>query len=97
MAQLDLRARELGLTDSKHVSIVLDAEYEGEHGRFEVSREDGPRAVWAKAVLSGGVSHSQALPLPDDSLASALSSAVSNLRADRVWERALAAAAALAS
>ena len=97
IAQLDLRARELALKDSRHVSITLDADYQGEHGTFQVAREDGSRAVWATAVLSGGVSHSQALPLPDDSLTSALSSAVSNLRADRVWERALAAAAALAS
>jgi glucose-6-phosphate dehydrogenase assembly protein OpcA len=97
MAQLDLRARELDLTDSKHVDIALDSEYHGEQGTFQVSRDGNARAVWAKAVLSGGVSHSQALPLPDDSLTSALAAAVSNLSADRVWERALAAAAALAS
>jgi len=97
MAQLDLRARELVLTDSKHVDITLDADYQGQQGTFRVSRDDGSRAVWAKALLSGGVSNSQALPLPDDSLTAALSSAISNLRADRVWERALAAAAALAS
>lgn len=96
-AQLDLRARELSLADSKHVSIVLRAEHDGEDGTFEVTRDDTSRAVWAKATLSGGMAHSQALPLPDDSLTSALASAVSNLRADRVWERALAAAAALAS
>ena len=97
MAQLDLRAREVRLTDSKHVDITLDAEHDGQEGKFQVSRDDGARAVWAKAVLSAGVSNTQALPLPDDSLTSALSSAVSNLRADRVWERALAAAAALGS
>jgi glucose-6-phosphate dehydrogenase assembly protein OpcA len=97
MAQLDLRARELVLTDAKHVDITLEAECEDERGRFEVSRDSGSRAVWAKASLSSGVSHSQALPLPDSSLTSALASAVSNLRADRVWERGVAAAAALAS
>jgi glucose-6-phosphate dehydrogenase assembly protein OpcA len=97
MSQLDLRARELELTDSKHVGITLEAVCQGEHGTFEVKRDDGTRAVWAKASLSNGISHSQALPLPDDSLTSALSAAISNLRADRVWERALAAAAALAS
>lgn len=97
MAQLDLRARELTLADSRHVSIILEAEHGGEHGKFEVVRDDDTRAVWARATLSGGMAHSQALPLPDDSLTSALGSAVSNLQADRVWERALAAAAALAS
>ena len=97
MSQLDLRARELLLADSKHVDITLEAVCQGEEGTFQVRRDDGSRAVWAKASLSNGISHSQALPLPDDSLTSALSSAISNLRADRVWERALAAAAALAS
>jgi glucose-6-phosphate dehydrogenase assembly protein OpcA len=97
MSQLDLRARELVLEDAKHVAIAIDAEYQGEGGKFEVTRDDRMRAVWAQATLSGGVLHRQGLPLPDDSLTSALSSAVSNLRADRVWERALAAAAALAS
>lgn len=97
MAQLDLRARELVLSDAKHVDITLDADLGDEHGRFQVRRDDGTRAVWAQAVISGQVAHSQALPLPDDSITSALSSAISNLRADRVWERALASAAALAS
>ena len=97
MAQLDLRARELVLTDAKHVDITLEAQAGDEEGSFHVGRDDGTRAVWAKAVLSNGQGHSQALPLPDDSLASALAAAISNLRADRVWERALAAAAALAS
>ena len=95
MAQLDLRARELVLTDSKHVDMTLEASYHGEEGKFQVERDGGARAVWANASLSSGMSHSQALPLPDDSLTSALSAAISNLRADRVWERALAAAAAL--
>jgi hypothetical protein len=78
------------------VAITLAAGYQGEDGKFEVTRDDRLRAVWAQATLSGGVSQRQGLPLPDDSLTSALSSAVSNLRADRVWERALASAAVLA-
>lgn len=97
MAQLDLRARELVLSDSKHVEIHVEAECGGEEGTFEVKRDDGARAVWAEATLSNGIFQCQALPLPDDSLTSALSAAVSNLSEDRVWERALAAAAALAS
>jgi glucose-6-phosphate dehydrogenase assembly protein OpcA len=97
MAQLDLRARELSLSDAKHVGITLEAASGGEQGTFSVERDEGSRAVWARAELSSGVSHSQALPLPDDSLTSALASAISNLRPDRVWERALASGAALAS
>jgi len=96
MAQLDLRAREVVLRDAKHVEITLEAALGAEHGRFQVRRDEG-RAVWARAELSTGSPHIQALPLPDDSLTSALAAAVSNLRADRVWERALAAAATLAS
>jgi glucose-6-phosphate dehydrogenase assembly protein OpcA len=97
MAQLDLRARELELADAKHVSIALQASAGGEDGTFEVTRDEGARALWAEARLSRGVSHRQGLPLPDDSLTSALAAAVSNLRADRVWERALSAAATLAA
>ncbi len=97
MSQLDLRARELSLQDAKHVNITLEARVGDEQGTFQVNRDDGTRAVWARAALSSGMTHSQALPLPDDSLTSALSAAVSNLSADRIWERALAAAAALAS
>ncbi|HMK96941.1 MAG TPA: glucose-6-phosphate dehydrogenase assembly protein OpcA [Acidimicrobiales bacterium] len=97
MAQLDLRARELVLTDAKHVDITLEAHLAEQQGTFQVHRDESTRAVWAKATISGGPSHSQALPLPDDSLTSALAAAISNLRADRVWERALAAAAAIAS
>ncbi|HET9059874.1 MAG TPA: glucose-6-phosphate dehydrogenase assembly protein OpcA [Acidimicrobiales bacterium] len=97
MSQLDLRTRELHLEDAKHVDIVVEAKHADETGTFQVSRDAGSRAVWAKATLSGGTSHSQALPLPDDSLTSALAGAVSNLRADKVWEHALVAAATLAS
>lgn len=97
MAQLDLRAREVVLSDAKHVDIRLEATAGGEQGTFQVSRDGRARAVWAKASFSGGLSHSQALPLPDDSLTSALAAAVSNLQADRVWERALSSAASLAA
>ncbi|HXW79052.1 MAG TPA: glucose-6-phosphate dehydrogenase assembly protein OpcA [Acidimicrobiales bacterium] len=97
LAQLDLRARELVLGDSRHVNMSVEAAYDGEEGKFEVVRDGDARVVWARATLSNGVTQSQALPLPDDSLTSALSDAISNLRPDRVWERALAAAAALAS
>jgi len=97
MAQLDLRARELELIDAKHVDITLEAVSEPERGTFEVKRDERIRAVRARATFSDGVSQTQALPLPDDSLTSALAAAVSNLRADRVWERALSAAAALAA
>jgi glucose-6-phosphate dehydrogenase assembly protein OpcA len=97
MSRLDLRARELELGDAKHVDIVVEASHADETGTFQVSRDGGARAVRARATFSGGTSHSQALPLPDDSLTSALAGAISNLRADRVWEQALAAAATLAS
>lgn len=97
MAQLDLRAREVELADAKHVDITLEASTGGEQGTFHVSRDEKSRAVWARASFSSGLSHTQALPLPDDSLTSALAAAVSDLRADRVWEHALSAAAALAA
>jgi glucose-6-phosphate dehydrogenase assembly protein OpcA len=95
LAQLDLRARQVALEDARHVEITVNAGTGGNEGTFIVSRDEGTRAVWARAVLSGGVAHSQGLPLPDDSLTSALSAAMGNLRADAVWERALAAATTL--
>ena len=97
MAQLDLRAREAR-------PERFQARRHNPRGLLRRRRGQVPgeprrraRAVWAKASLSGGMAHGQAMPLPDDSLTSALSAAIANLRADRVWERALAAAAALAS
>jgi glucose-6-phosphate dehydrogenase assembly protein OpcA len=96
MAQLDLRARELQLSDARHVDITLSAKLNGEEGTFEVKRDESARAVWAKATFSGGLSHTQALPLPDSSLTMALANAVSYLRPDRTWERAVSAAATLA-
>jgi hypothetical protein len=96
MAQLDLRARELQLVDARHVGITLSATVEDVEGTFEVKRDEGARAVWAKATFSSGLSHTQGLPLPDSSLTNALASAVSYLRRDRTWERALSAAATLA-
>jgi len=97
MSQLDLRARELVLADAKHVDITVQSDCGDEHGEFRVSRDEGARAVRAEASFSSGLCQGQALPLPDDSLTTALAAAVSNLRADRIWERALAAAAALAA
>lgn len=97
MAQLDLRARELELTDAKHVAMTLEASAGGEEGSFTVRRDEGARAVRAEASFSNGLSQRQALPLPDDSLTSCLAAAVSDLRSDRVWERALAVAATLAA
>jgi glucose-6-phosphate dehydrogenase assembly protein OpcA len=96
MAQLDLRSRELQLVDARHVNVTLSATVEDVEGTFEVKRDEGARAVWARATFSSGLSHTQGLPLPDSSLTNALASAVSYLRRDRTWERALSAAATLA-
>jgi len=97
MSQLDLRARELVQADAKHVDISVHSDCGDEHGEFRMSRDEGARAVPAEASFSSGLCQGQALPLPDDSLTRALATAVSNLRADRIWDRALAAAAALAA
>ena len=89
------RARELVLTDAKHVDITLEAVYRrrrrpvpGEAGTMGRARcGPGPR-------FRAAVATARRCLFPTIPLTSALSAAISNLRADRVWERALAAAAA---
>ena len=51
--------------------------------------------VRAGAVVDGGPSHREMLPLPDDSLAWSLARALTHLRPDPVWDEALSAAVVL--
>jgi glucose-6-phosphate dehydrogenase assembly protein OpcA len=88
------RAR-IHLTDDRHVQIVLHAAAGGHTARFELSRAEGERVVKASAAVEGGPSHDNMLALPDDSLGWSLSQALTHLRRDPVWERALAASVVL--
>jgi glucose-6-phosphate dehydrogenase assembly protein OpcA len=95
MSQLDLRAREVQLVDARHVEITVTAKNGDDEGTFQVQREEGRRVVSATATISDGPTQRQILPLPDDSLSSSLSSALTHLQADGVWERAVSAAGSL--
>jgi glucose-6-phosphate dehydrogenase assembly protein OpcA len=86
---------EVHLSDARHVSIRLRARHDGRDGTFEVSRRAGERVVRASAVVDGAPSHTEALGLPDNSVAWSLGRALTHLRRDRTWEQALSAAVGL--
>jgi glucose-6-phosphate dehydrogenase assembly protein OpcA len=85
----------LTLRDDRHASVRIRAELGGRVARFEVTRGPGDRIVRASSMITDGPSYSELLPLPDDSLAWSLGQALTHLERDRVWERALHAAASL--
>jgi glucose-6-phosphate dehydrogenase assembly protein OpcA len=83
------------LTDDRHVQVVLHAGAGGHRARFELSRGEGERLVQASVTVEGGPHHAEVLALPDDSLSWSLAQALTHLRRDPVWERALAASVVL--
>jgi glucose-6-phosphate dehydrogenase assembly protein OpcA len=86
-SRLGLPKERLELHDARHARVVLRA---GSAAVFEVVREEGERLVRASAVIEGGPSHRELLPLPEDSLAWSLAEALTHLGRDRVWQQALA-------
>lgn len=93
--QLHLAPERIRREDARHVEITLQASYDKEQGTFDVGRLEGRRVVWAGVTTSTGPSHRQLLNLPDDSLAAAVSEALTHLHPDPVWARALGLASAL--
>jgi glucose-6-phosphate dehydrogenase assembly protein OpcA len=85
------------LGDAQHVSVRLSSTSDGRTGRFSVIRRPEERLVRASVNIEDGPSHSELLPLPDDSLAWSLARALTHLDRDRVWEDALSAAVVLDS
>ncbi len=94
-AQTGLAPRSIALADARHVSIRLAAERGGERATFSVERVDGQRLVAAEAALPGGAGLRLTSTLPEDPRATSLANALTHLRPDAVWERALSAATAL--
>lgn len=86
---------QIHLTDDRHVQVVLNARAGGHTARFELSRAEGERLVRAVVTVEGGPHHEEVLALPDDSLSWSLAQALTHLRRDPVWERALAASVVL--
>jgi glucose-6-phosphate dehydrogenase assembly protein OpcA len=83
---------------AEHVSMRIEAVDEsGRTGTFEVIRTSEERIVRAHANLSEGPSPETIVPLPPRSPAWGLADALAHIEHDRIYERALRGAIALAS
>lgn len=94
-AQTGVAPRRIRLGDARHVSIRMTAEKSGQRASFVVERAEGQRLVAAEAVLPDGSAVHATSTLPEDPLATSLANALTHLRPDPIWERALSAAAAV--
>ena len=94
-AQTGLAPRSIALADQRHVSLRLTASRDGEEAVFSVERVEGQRLVAAEAVVPGEPGLRLSSRLPEDPLATSLANALTHLRPDPVWERALSSATAL--
>lgn len=94
-AQTGIAPRRITLGSARHVSVRMTAEQSGQKASFTVERADGQRLVAAEAVIPGGPPFHDTTLLPEDPLATSLANALTHLRPDPIWERALSAATAL--
>jgi glucose-6-phosphate dehydrogenase assembly protein OpcA len=95
-AQLGLAPRQVTLTDSRHVEIRVTCARGAEQAVFDVQRGDQRRTVSAQVSLPRGKTRTLSYGLADDPLPTALATALTRLKPDATWERALAAATTLA-
>jgi hypothetical protein len=96
-AQTGVSSRRVSLTDERHVSVRLTCGKDSSQASFSVERVEGQRVVAAEAILPDGSSLRATASLPEDPLATSLAAALTNLRPDPIWERALSAATVLDS
>jgi glucose-6-phosphate dehydrogenase assembly protein OpcA len=95
IAQTGVSPRRVSLHDARHVSIRLAATRDGNRATFSVERAEEQRLLVAEAAVPGAaLAHSTSV-LPERPLASSVATALTHLRPDPVWERALSSAAAL--
>jgi glucose-6-phosphate dehydrogenase assembly protein OpcA len=94
-SQLDLRPNQVVLSDDRHVEIRVTCRHGSDTAWFEVRRGDQHRTVTAQAILPSGTTPSQSIVLADDPLPMALAGALTRLRGDVTWEKALSAATTL--
>ncbi|MDQ2754937.1 MAG: glucose-6-phosphate dehydrogenase assembly protein OpcA [Actinomycetota bacterium] len=94
-AQLRLRPDQIRSEPGPTPAVTLTCATDGETATFDVAKVSGRPAIWAAATLAGDPSGRQVLGLADDPLASSLGDALTHLRVDAVWQRALSAAASL--
>lgn len=96
-AQTGISPRRVTLHDDRHVSVRMTCRKDGQEATFSVERVDGQRIVVAEATLPDAATRRATASLPEDPLATSLSAALTNLRPDPVWEKALSSATALDS
>lgn len=87
--RLDLLPAAVHQRPDRHVSLELTATAGGRAATFEVTRRAGERVVRAGARIEGGPHHDDVLPLADESLPWSLGEALTHLRRDREYERAV--------
>jgi glucose-6-phosphate dehydrogenase assembly protein OpcA len=95
VAQTGLSPARVAISDAQHASLRLRCHRGGETAEFTVERPEGQRLLVAGAALPGGTQLRAAMQLPEDPLAGSLAAALTHLRPDPVWERALSGATAL--
>lgn len=93
-AQTGVHPRHVTLSDARHVSIQLVCGMGSGTASFSVERAEGQRLLVAEAAGPARRAVHLTATVPDDSLASSLSQALTNLAPDAVWERALSSATA---
>ncbi len=91
-SQLSLRPEQVALNDGKHVEVRVTCRHGGETATFDVQRGERERTVAAQANLPAGSAHRQTISLADDPLPTALATALTRLRPDVTWEKALSSA-----
>lgn len=96
IAQTRLAPKNISVHDAQHVSVALTAHDQSGTASFNVERPEGQRILAGEAVLPDGETLRATSDLPNDQIATSLASALTQLRPDPVWERALSAVAALA-
>ena len=94
-AQTAIPPKRIALADARHASAFLTAHQDGAEATFSVERVEGQRLVTAEATLPDRTTRRVSTGLPDDPLATSLATALTHLRPDPIWEKALSAATAL--
>ena len=94
-SRLAIRPETVTLTDSRHVEMRLHGTRNGDQALFAVERADIRRTVAAAADGSGVTELHLSASLAEDPLRTALSTALTRLRPDPIWESALSAASLL--
>jgi glucose-6-phosphate dehydrogenase assembly protein OpcA len=91
-SQLDLRPNQVVLTDGRHVEVRVLCRHGSDTALFEVRRGDQHRTVSAQATLPSGTTPRQSIALAEDPLPTALATALTRLKPDVIWEKALSSA-----